>query len=104
MDWDEVWSFDGRGVTKTETKHGKKEMSVYADDNNDGVFQKIYEVKVLTGSKNRSPEHDDSGRNGGRNDDWSGAGASDLGSTGFKLGLVGIADNAALSSLDFSMT
>ena len=103
MDWDEVWSFDGRGVTKTETKHGKKEMSVYTDDNNDGVFQKIYEVKVMTGSGTRSPERHDSGRAGGRDDrdDWGDGGAADLGRPGLKLGLVGVSDAAGLSPVDF---
>lgn len=56
IDWNETWSFDGLDVTKTETKFGKAETSVYTDVNQDGVFQKDFEVEVLTGANLRALE------------------------------------------------
>lgn len=54
--WNETWSFDGLDVTQTETKFGKVETSVYTDVNQDGVFQKDFEVEVLTGTNQRTLE------------------------------------------------
>lgn len=56
MDWNETWVFDGLDVIQTETKFGKVETSVYADANQDGVFQKDFEVEVLTGENLRTLE------------------------------------------------
>jgi len=56
IDWNETWSFDGLDVTKTETKFGKVQTSVYTDVNQDGVFQKDFELEVLTGANQRTLE------------------------------------------------
>ncbi|MCS6810399.1 MAG: hypothetical protein NZ694_03925 [Tepidimonas sp.] len=50
MDRDETWSLDGLDVTRIVTKFGKVQTSVYTDTNRDGVFQKTFEVEVLTGA------------------------------------------------------
>lgn len=46
MDWNETWAFDGLDVIQTETKFGKVETTVYTDANQDGVFQKGFELEV----------------------------------------------------------
>jgi len=56
MDWNETWAFDGLDVIQTETKFGKVETSVYADANQDGVFQKDFGLEVLTGENLRRLE------------------------------------------------
>lgn len=56
MHWNETWSFDGLDVTQTELKFGKVQTSVYTDVNQDGVFQKDFEVEVLTGTSMRTLE------------------------------------------------
>ena len=56
MDWNETWAFDGSDVIQTETKFGKVETSVYTDANQDGVFQKGFELEVLTGENLRALE------------------------------------------------
>jgi uncharacterized protein YkuJ len=56
MDWNETWTFDGLDVIQTETKFGKAETSVYTDANQDGVFQKDFELDVLTGANLRTLE------------------------------------------------
>jgi hypothetical protein len=40
MDSNEVWTFDGTNVTKTERDDGRLEITVFSDDNNDGLFVK----------------------------------------------------------------
>lgn len=56
IDWNETWTFDGLDATKTEIKFGKVETSIYTDDNQDGVFQKDFELEVLTGTNLRTLE------------------------------------------------
>lgn len=56
MDWNETWKFDGLNVTQTETKFGKVDTTVYTDTNQDGIFQKGFELEVLTGANLRSQE------------------------------------------------
>jgi hypothetical protein len=56
MDWNETWAFDGLDVIQTETKFGKVETGVYTDANQDGVFQKDFELEVLTGENLRTLE------------------------------------------------
>ncbi len=56
MDWNETWAFDGLDVIQTETKFGKVETTVYTDANQDGVFQKGFELEVLTGENLRTLE------------------------------------------------
>ena len=43
-------------MTQTEAKFGEVETSLYTDDNQDGVFQKAFELDVLTGTNTRSLE------------------------------------------------
>lgn len=56
MDWNETWAFDGLDVILTETMFGKVETTVYTDANQDGVFQKGFELEVLTGENLRTLE------------------------------------------------
>lgn len=52
----ETWSFDGVNVTRSETGFGKVEISTYTDLNQDGLFQKSFELEVVTGTNLRSLE------------------------------------------------
>lgn len=54
MDWNETWAFDGLDVIQTTTRFGKIETTLYTDDNQDGLFQKGFEVEVLTGENPRA--------------------------------------------------
>lgn len=56
MKSNETWSFDGVDVTRTETKFGKVEISTYTDLNQDGLFQKSFELEVVTGASLRALE------------------------------------------------
>lgn len=56
IDWNESWTFDGLDVTKTETKFGKVGTSIYTDINQDGIFQKEFELDVQTGANLRTLE------------------------------------------------
>lgn len=56
MDRDETWSLDGPDVTRIVNKFGKVQTSVYTDANRDGVYQKTFEVEVLTGTSPRTLE------------------------------------------------
>ena len=56
MGWNETWAFDGLDVIQTETKFGKVETTVYTDANQDGVFQKDFELEVLNGENVRTLE------------------------------------------------
>lgn len=51
MKSNETWSFDGVNVTRTKTEFGKVEISTYTDANQDGLFQKSFELDVVTGAK-----------------------------------------------------
>ena len=54
MDWNETWTFDGLDVIQTTTRFGKIETTLYTDDNQDGLFQKGFEVEVMTGENPRA--------------------------------------------------
>lgn len=56
MKSNETWSFDGLNVTRTETEFGKVEISTYTDVNQDGLFQKSFELEVVTGASLRALE------------------------------------------------
>lgn len=56
MDWNETWTFDGVDVIQTETQYGKVETSIYTDANQNGLFQKAFELEVLNGANQRSLE------------------------------------------------
>jgi len=56
IDWNETWSSNGSEVTKVETGFGKVETSVYTDANLNGIFQKTFELDVVTGQNPKSLE------------------------------------------------
>lgn len=56
IDWNETWLSTGSEVTKVENSFGKIETSVYTDANQNGIFQKTFELDVLTGQNPRSLE------------------------------------------------
>lgn len=56
IDWNETWSSNGSEVTKVETGFGKVETSVYTDVNLNGIFQKTFELDVVTGQNPKSLE------------------------------------------------
>lgn len=56
IDWNETWSSNGSEVTKVETRFGKVESSVYTDANQDGIYQKSFEIEVITGLNPRALE------------------------------------------------
>lgn len=56
MDGNEAWTFDGVDVIQTETQYGKVETSIYTDANQNGLFQKAFELEVLNGANQRSLE------------------------------------------------
>lgn len=56
IDWNETWSSNGSEVTKVETGFGKVETSIYTDANLNGIFQKTFELDVVTGQNPKSLE------------------------------------------------
>jgi hypothetical protein len=41
MDRNETWSIEGDSILKTETEHGRMEVTRYSDFNGDGIFAKV---------------------------------------------------------------
>lgn len=57
IDSNEEWHFDGLDVIKTETHRDSVETSIFADSNNNGVFQEVFEIEVLTNTVSRGLEN-----------------------------------------------
>ena len=56
IDWNETWSSNGSEVTQVETGYGKVETSIYTDANQNGIYQKDFEIEVSTGQNTKSLE------------------------------------------------
>ena len=56
IDWNESWFSTGSEVTQVETSFGKVETSVYTDANQNGIYQKAFEIEVITGQHPKSME------------------------------------------------
>lgn len=56
MDPDEEWFFDGLDVIKTEVNRNSVKTTIFADPNNNGVFQDVFEIEVLTSPAARGLE------------------------------------------------
>lgn len=56
MDRNESWSSNGQEVTKVETGFGKIETSVFTDADQNGTYQKTFDLEVITGQNPRSLE------------------------------------------------
>ena len=52
----ETWTYDGLDVIQTEIRFGAVETSIYTDPNQDGLFQKNFDLEVLTGANPRTLE------------------------------------------------
>ncbi len=56
IDQNETYTVDGANVLKTERDFGDVEYSLFSDSDNNGIFQKTFEIDVNTGAKLRSLE------------------------------------------------
>ena len=56
IDQNETYTVDGADVLKTERDFGDVEYSLFSDSDNNGVYQKTFEIDVNTGAKLRSLE------------------------------------------------
>lgn len=56
IDQNETYTVDGANVLKTERDFGDVEYSLFSDSDNNGIFQKTFEIDVSTGAKLRSLE------------------------------------------------
>lgn len=56
MDSRDSWRVDGDQIIHTETAFGKVETHQYADANQDGLYQQVFELEVRTGANVRKLE------------------------------------------------
>ena len=56
IDQNETYTVDGTDVLKTERDFGDVEYSLFSDSDNNGIYQKTFEIEVNTGPKLRSLE------------------------------------------------
>lgn len=70
IDHDEVWTFDGSNVTKTEYNHGRSEITTYTDVDGDGIFLKSSKAYAGEGSSHVSDS------NSSHSSNWSNIGGS----------------------------
>lgn len=56
IDQNETYTVDGTDVLKTEHDFGDVEYSLFSDSDNNGIYQKTFEIEVNTGAKLRSLE------------------------------------------------
>lgn len=56
IDQNETYTLEGADVLKTERDFGEVEYSLFTDSDNNGIYQKTFEIDVNTGAKLRSLE------------------------------------------------
>lgn len=56
IDRNETWTFDGQDLVQTETRRDKVEIELYRDTDQDGLFQSVLELEVLTTGNARTLE------------------------------------------------